>query len=297
MCDRWDIGGLSTNLPPPDRRPDDLHLRRPPRRHRHHPPRLTMPSRRWSRTPTASSPSARARPVARRASSRPSAGISTSRCEGGVRRGDGPDVGHLAPGEGGGDRRDDRLGLVHELPPGEAQHRIPGELQVSVPRAVALQRGAARMEREAVDLDDDALVGSTRSRPRIGLTLVFRARRREPGGADQCEQPALGLGARERWLIASGVQMFELLLRQESADLCFLIARSRSREPTVDVRSWIVRRGVVTRTPAFREDWRSRVRWTQIPGAAAGVAAGDRHVDGVVEPAAGSPKVRPWNGG
>ena len=30
MCDRWDIGGLSTNAAPADRRPDDLHLRRPP---------------------------------------------------------------------------------------------------------------------------------------------------------------------------------------------------------------------------------------------------------------------------
>ena len=40
MCDRWDIGGLSTNYPPPDRLPDDLHLRRPPRRSRHHTARL-----------------------------------------------------------------------------------------------------------------------------------------------------------------------------------------------------------------------------------------------------------------
>ena len=40
MCDRWDIGGLSTNAAPADRRPDDLHLRRPPRRRRHHAPGL-----------------------------------------------------------------------------------------------------------------------------------------------------------------------------------------------------------------------------------------------------------------
>ena len=38
---------------PADRRPDDLHLRRPPRRHRHHAPRLSSPSTRSSTTPTA----------------------------------------------------------------------------------------------------------------------------------------------------------------------------------------------------------------------------------------------------
>ena len=40
MCDRWDIGGLSTNAAPPDRWPDDLHLRRTSGRRRDHPPRL-----------------------------------------------------------------------------------------------------------------------------------------------------------------------------------------------------------------------------------------------------------------
>ena len=40
MCDRWDIGGLSTNFHNADRRADDLHLRRASGRRRNHPPRL-----------------------------------------------------------------------------------------------------------------------------------------------------------------------------------------------------------------------------------------------------------------
>ena len=65
---------------PADRRPDDLHLRRPPWRDRHHPPRLrrVRPARRRRSAPDRRVPvHAMAAP---RASSRPSAATSTTRC-------------------------------------------------------------------------------------------------------------------------------------------------------------------------------------------------------------------------
>ena len=49
ICDRWDVGGVSTAWPGRHRRADDRHLRRLPRRRRHRRARATTP-------PTATSP-------------------------------------------------------------------------------------------------------------------------------------------------------------------------------------------------------------------------------------------------
>ena len=74
MCDRWDIGGLSTNIHLADRRADGLRLRRPRRRSRDRRSAASTSSRAVSRTQRSCSPGAPASAAARRACSSPKCG-------------------------------------------------------------------------------------------------------------------------------------------------------------------------------------------------------------------------------
>ena len=82
------------------------------------------------------------------------------------------------------DRRDDGLGLVGELAPGEAQDGVAEGLEVAVLAAVALEGAARRVEGVAVDLDDEAVRLAT-ARPLPSPCACVGLRLGEAGLADQ----------------------------------------------------------------------------------------------------------------
>ena len=94
------------------------------------------------------------------------------------------------------DPREDRFGLVDDLPPGDADDVEAECGELGVAPAVALEGLTRGVEGEAVDLDDEPL-----SRPEevdlVAADAGVRQRMRKTRFADEGEQAALGLRAGE----------------------------------------------------------------------------------------------------
>ena len=102
-----------------------------------------------------------------------------------------PEVQHLCKQPG------DRRRLGGDAAPRETDDADPGDREVGVAAAVALERLAVGVERVAVQLDDQAF-----RRPvqvdQVSCDVHVCAWRRQPGAGDQVEQPSLGLRPRGR---------------------------------------------------------------------------------------------------
>jgi hypothetical protein len=59
----------------------------------------------------------------------------------------------------GGESSDHSTRLALQLPPGHSDHTVAEGLELCIPNAIALERGAIRVPLESVDLDDDPLPG------------------------------------------------------------------------------------------------------------------------------------------
>ena len=83
-----------------------------------------------------------------------------------------------------GDADQERLGFAGDLPPGLAADAEYPALLLGIAQAIALERGSRRVERVAIDLDDDAVLRE----------LTSTAAGRSSGGSNPQSSPAL------RWL-------------------------------------------------------------------------------------------------
>lgn len=129
----------------------------------------------------------------------------------------------------------DQRGSARELEPGEAQDDVVPELQLVVSDPIPLERPGPRVVRAAIDLDHDPLAGPEEvdlhgANASIGQGL------RQPGRADQAEEPPLRLGAGERRLCLEIQQSSEPTRTSTTPINSKLFAQFRGTHPTTDER-------------------------------------------------------------
>jgi hypothetical protein len=94
------------------------------------------------------------------------------------------------------EERDERQRLVGDLRPRDAEHVDPAYAQIGVPAPVALEGSPAGVERVAVDLDGQAVLGPE-DIDFVAFDDHVRLRLGQARLPDQLEESALGFGARE----------------------------------------------------------------------------------------------------